>query len=182
MAVPMAIGAVVGGLSVRANRGGESNVSAAPDPGGIKVSTSTGRSGVRITTAEGAAGGGAAEAGAAADVDAAARQAGESEGGEAQAGATKRRRRQVDLRAKAASHALSLLNIVVVPLISITTALLYLRLRLMGGETMRDTLAQFEEFEPPRTRWQHRMRDRLTARNTHDQRRNTHDTDGPSQG
>ncbi|HLL74907.1 MAG TPA: protein kinase [Pyrinomonadaceae bacterium] len=183
MAVPMAIGAVVGGMSIRANRGGESNVSAAPDPGGVKVSTSTGRGGVRVTRTEGdAPAGGEAGSGAAGDANEGQGAAGESEGGESKAGASRRPRRRVDLSGKAASHALSLLNIIVVPLISITTALLYLRLRLMGGETMRDTLAQFEEFEPPRTRWQQRMRERLTARGNTGQRRDTHNTGGASQG
>jgi hypothetical protein len=80
----------------------------------------------------------------------------------------------VDISAKAVSHLISLLNIVVVPLISITVALLYLKLRQMGGETLSDTLAQFEEIEPPRTRWQQRMREGLSARATHGQRRTTH--------
>ncbi|MFL6332274.1 MAG: serine/threonine-protein kinase [Pyrinomonadaceae bacterium] len=56
-----------------------------------------------------------------------------------------------------------LVNIVIVPLTSITMALLYLKLRQMGGESMAETLAQFETVEPVRSRWQQRMRTRLTV-------------------
>jgi serine/threonine protein kinase len=177
MALPMIIGAAVGGLSLRSEEGGV-NVSSRADPEGVKVSTSTGKSGVRIARAEGDD---AADAkGAGDDANAQPQQPGA--GGEAKAGGTRRIRPRTDLRTRAASHAISLLNIFIVPLISITTALLYLRLRLMGGETMRDTLAQFEEFEPTRTRWQQRMRERLTARTTSGPRRVTHNTGGQSQG
>lgn len=55
-----------------------------------------------------------------------------------------------------------LFNIITVPLISITTALLYLKMRQLGGETFKETLEQFENDEAPRTRWQQRMRKRLT--------------------
>ena len=63
---------------------------------------------------------------------------------------------------QAASHFTQLFNIVVVPLISITTALLYLKMRQIGGETFKETLEQFENVEAPRTKWQQRMRQRLT--------------------
>jgi hypothetical protein len=56
-----------------------------------------------------------------------------------------------------------LANIVVVPLTSITMALLYLKLRQMGGESLGETLAQFETVEPVRSQWQQRMRTRLTV-------------------
>jgi hypothetical protein len=55
-----------------------------------------------------------------------------------------------------------LFNIVTVPLISITTALLYLKMRQLGGETFKETLEQFDNVEAPRSRWQERMRRRLT--------------------
>ena len=42
-------------------------------------------------------------------------------------------------------------------------ALLYLKLRRMGGETFAETVAQFEAVEPVRSRWQQRMRTRLTG-------------------
>ncbi|HEY9285824.1 MAG TPA: hypothetical protein VIP46_20405, partial [Pyrinomonadaceae bacterium] len=205
MALPLVIGVVVGGLNVSSNEGGGVNVSSGSEPGGVNVSTSTGKSGVQITrtgdetkagetnaasSASAEASNTNAEAGganAASNADAAnanaTPQQGASGGSQAgKAGAAKGRgSRKTNLRTKAASHALSLLNIIVVPLISITTALLYLRLRHMGGETMRDTLAQFEEFEPPRTRWQQRMRESLSARNT-GQRRVTHNTGGSTHG
>jgi TRAP-type C4-dicarboxylate transport system permease large subunit len=63
---------------------------------------------------------------------------------------------------KAASHFTQLFNIIIVPLISITTALLYLKMRQIGGETFKETLEQFENIEAPRTKWQQRMRKRLT--------------------
>jgi hypothetical protein len=53
-------------------------------------------------------------------------------------------------------------NIITVPLISITTALLYLKMRQLGGETFKETIEQFENVEAPRSRWQQRMRRRLT--------------------
>jgi serine/threonine protein kinase len=64
---------------------------------------------------------------------------------------------------KARPHLVQLVNIIIVPLISITTALLYLKLRQMGGETMRETLEQFDETDAPRARWQQRMRERLSG-------------------
>ncbi|MFL6230978.1 MAG: protein kinase domain-containing protein [Pyrinomonadaceae bacterium] len=67
------------------------------------------------------------------------------------------------LTTKAAPRLLPFLNIVIVPLISITSALLYLKLRQMGGETLRETLEQFDDPEAPRARWQQRMRERLSG-------------------
>ncbi|HEY1403202.1 MAG TPA: protein kinase [Pyrinomonadaceae bacterium] len=72
-----------------------------------------------------------------------------------------------DLHIKSGSQALGhfapLLNIITVPLISITTALLYLKMRQLGGETFKETLEQFDNVEAPRSRWQQRMRHRLTV-------------------
>lgn len=68
---------------------------------------------------------------------------------------------------KGASHFTQLFNIIIVPLISITTALLYLKMRQIGGETFKETLEQFENIEAPRTKWQQRMRKRLTL-HTHE--------------
>ncbi|HZG51609.1 MAG TPA: serine/threonine-protein kinase [Pyrinomonadaceae bacterium] len=56
-----------------------------------------------------------------------------------------------------------LFNIITVPLISISTALLYLKMRQLGGETFKDTLEQFDNVDAPRSRWQQRMRHRLTV-------------------
>jgi serine/threonine protein kinase/NADH:ubiquinone oxidoreductase subunit 3 (subunit A) len=44
---------------------------------------------------------------------------------------------------------------------SITFALLYLKTRQAGGESMSDLLAQFESAERPRSNWQKRVRERL---------------------
>jgi serine/threonine protein kinase len=58
-----------------------------------------------------------------------------------------------------------LVNIFVLPLMSIVPALLYLKMRQFGGETLNDVMAQFEE-EGARSKWQQRMRTRLTSVNT----------------
>ncbi|MDX6269882.1 MAG: serine/threonine protein kinase, bacterial [Acidobacteriota bacterium] len=63
-------------------------------------------------------------------------------------------------------HLAPLFNIITVPLISITTALLYLKMRQLGGETFKETLEQFDNVEAPLSRWQQRMRRRLTVGNT----------------
>jgi len=44
---------------------------------------------------------------------------------------------------------------------SIVVALLYLKTRQVGGESMKDLLAQFEEADQPRTNWQRRVHKRL---------------------
>jgi hypothetical protein len=72
---------------------------------------------------------------------------------------------------KASSHVLPLINIVIVPLISITSSLLYLKLRQMGGETLRETLEQFDDTDAPRARWQQRMRERLSGYTSHNRSR-----------
>ncbi len=56
-----------------------------------------------------------------------------------------------------------LVNIFIVPLMSIVPALLYLKMRQIGGESLSTALAQIEELETNRTRWQERMRTRLTS-------------------
>jgi serine/threonine protein kinase len=66
--------------------------------------------------------------------------------------------------AKIYGEILSLLNIFIVPLISIMVALLYMKLRHLGGEPLKDTLEQLETSEMPRTRWQQRMRVGLHSR------------------
>jgi hypothetical protein len=153
MTLPMILGALVGGFSAGVDVPGKGRRTARNGQDGVNVSTKTGQSGVTITRNDDQA-----------------------------KGAGDGRKEEVSIRRQAGSHLISLLNVFIVPLISITTALLYLRLRLMGGETMRDALAEFEEFEPPRTRWQQRMRERLTARTTSGQRRITHNTGGPAEG
>jgi serine/threonine protein kinase len=55
-----------------------------------------------------------------------------------------------------------LFNIFVVPLMSIVPALLYLKMRQLGGETLADALAEIEEVDAQRSEWQQRMRTRLS--------------------
>jgi hypothetical protein len=57
---------------------------------------------------------------------------------------------------------LALVNVFVVPLITIVPALLYLKMRQLGGESLSAALAQIEESEGERTKWQQRMRTRLS--------------------
>jgi serine/threonine protein kinase len=68
------------------------------------------------------------------------------------------------LAPKIYSHLLSLLNILIVPLVSIMVALLYMKLRQVSGEQLVDTLEQLEMDEVPRSRWQQRMRISLHTR------------------
>jgi serine/threonine protein kinase len=55
-----------------------------------------------------------------------------------------------------------LINIVIVPLLSIVPALLYLKMRQLGGEDLGDALAGIEEADDRSTEWQQRMRTRLS--------------------
>jgi serine/threonine protein kinase len=55
----------------------------------------------------------------------------------------------------------SLVNIFVLPLMSIVPALLYLKMRQFGGETLNDVMSQLEEEDGARSKWQQRMRTRL---------------------
>jgi len=57
---------------------------------------------------------------------------------------------------------LGLVNIFVVPLISIVPALLYIKMRQLGGEALSAALAQIEEAENKQSAWQQRMRTRLS--------------------
>lgn len=56
----------------------------------------------------------------------------------------------------------ALVNIFVVPLISIVPALLYLKMRQLGGESLSPLLNQIEEAEHRSSHWQERMRTRLS--------------------
>ncbi len=51
-------------------------------------------------------------------------------------------------------------NLLTVPLITIISVLLYLKTRQAGGETLKEILAQFEEEETPRRKWQMSIRER----------------------
>ena len=56
-----------------------------------------------------------------------------------------------------------LLNIFILPLLAIVPALLYLKMRQFGGETLTDVMAQLQDSEPSKSLWQQRMRTRLTV-------------------
>ena len=53
------------------------------------------------------------------------------------------------------------LQIIVTSFTAIIIALLYLKTRQAGGESLQDLLAQFEESDQPRKKWQERVRQRL---------------------
>ena len=57
---------------------------------------------------------------------------------------------------------LGLINIFVVPLISIVPALLYIKMRQLGGESLTAALAQIEAGGEKQSAWQQRMRTRLS--------------------
>ena len=57
---------------------------------------------------------------------------------------------------------LALNQIFILPLMSIVPALLYIKMRQLGGEQLSALLAQIEEGETDRTQWQQRMRTRLS--------------------
>jgi serine/threonine protein kinase len=53
-------------------------------------------------------------------------------------------------------------GVFIIPLSATLTALLYLKTRQAGGETLSEMLSQFESEDVPRTRWQMRMRERTS--------------------
>lgn len=55
-----------------------------------------------------------------------------------------------------------LINIFIVPLTSIVPALLYLKMRQLGGENLTEVLDQIEGADDVRSEWQQRMRTRLS--------------------
>lgn len=57
---------------------------------------------------------------------------------------------------------LGLANIFVVPLFSIVPALLYLKMRQLGGESLTAALTEIEDGDTERSAWKQRMRSRLT--------------------
>ena len=57
---------------------------------------------------------------------------------------------------------LGLVNIFIIPLMSIVPALLYLKMRQLGGESLSAALAQIEEGEGQHSQWQQRMKTRLS--------------------
>ena len=57
---------------------------------------------------------------------------------------------------------IALVNIFVMPLLSIVPALLYIKMRQLGGEPLSAALAQIEEADAHQSAWQRRMRTRLS--------------------
>jgi len=55
-----------------------------------------------------------------------------------------------------------LINILVIPLAAIVSALLYLKMRQLGGEPLSTALERVEEIDIGRSEWQRRMRTRLS--------------------
>ena len=70
------------------------------------------------------------------------------------------------VQAKAVSQLVSLTSIFLLPLVSIVPALLYLKMRQLGGETLTDVMAQVED-PAGRSRWEQRMRSRLKPPTPH---------------
>src|SRR5256886_278925 len=66
-------------------------------------------------------------------------------------------------RVKLTGQAAQLINIFVLPLLAIVPALLYLKMRQFGGETLNDVMSQLEGLEGARSLWQQRMRTKLTV-------------------
>ena len=66
------------------------------------------------------------------------------------------------ISAQTFQQALELINIFVIPLISIVPALLYVKMRQLGGESLSTVWAQIEEGEGKQSAWQQRMRTRLS--------------------
>ena len=72
----------------------------------------------------------------------------------------------------------ALINIVIVPLVSIVPALLYLKMRQLGGENLTEVLAQIEEADEKRSQWQQRMRTRLSFHTSRGGSVRSHPSDG----
>jgi hypothetical protein len=53
------------------------------------------------------------------------------------------------------------MQIIVFSFSAIIVALLYLKTRLAGGESMNDLIERFEDEDRPRKKWQERVRQRL---------------------
>lgn len=71
------------------------------------------------------------------------------------------------IRVKVTPAISMIVNIFVVPLMSIVPALLYLKMRQLGGETLNDVMAQLEDVEGPHSQWRQRMRTRLSVNTPH---------------
>ena len=67
------------------------------------------------------------------------------------------------VRFKVFTQFAELINVFVLPLMSIVPALLYLKMRQFGGETLTEVMAQLEDVEGAKSLWQQRMHTRLTV-------------------
>jgi serine/threonine protein kinase len=67
------------------------------------------------------------------------------------------------IRFKVITQFAELIQVFVLPLIYIVPALLYLKMRQLGGETLTDVMAQLENVEGASSLWQQRMRSKLTV-------------------
>jgi serine/threonine protein kinase len=76
-------------------------------------------------------------------------------------------------------HLSGLVNIVVVPLVSIVPALLYLKMRQLGGEPLSDLLPQIEDEDAGRSKWQQRMRTRVSLHTPQGQKTTGQKNSGP---
>jgi len=70
---------------------------------------------------------------------------------------------QHKVRFKIVTQSAELINVFVLPLMSIVPALLYLKMRQLGGETLNDVMSQLEDAEGAKSLWQQRMHTRLTV-------------------
>ena len=70
---------------------------------------------------------------------------------------------QVSPRLRVTSQLTSLSTIFIMPLMSIVPALLYLKMRQLGGETLAGVMDQINQVEGVHSHWQQRMRTRLTV-------------------
>jgi serine/threonine protein kinase len=71
-----------------------------------------------------------------------------------------------------------LVNLVIVPLMSIVPALLYLKMRQLGGENLADALSEIEEADDQRSQWQQRMRTRLSLHPSRSSKERSQPSDG----
>jgi hypothetical protein len=70
---------------------------------------------------------------------------------------------QVTARIRVTGQLTSLTTIFIMPLMSIVPALLYLKMRQLGGETLTVLMDQINQAEGAHSHWQQRMRSRLTV-------------------
>jgi hypothetical protein len=70
---------------------------------------------------------------------------------------------QISPRVRVTSQLTSLTTVFIMPLMSIVPALLYLKMRQLGGETLGAVMDQINQVEGVHSHWQQRMRTRLTV-------------------